>query len=129
VALFLAIGGVCALLISTSIVTDLFFASPAQKCCRDVRGLLDELESKKLDTDRWRREWESVDRRCGFATRADVNGPATYDRLAWVHRSLGHDQVSSRDASYTPRDRADDHAALRRMLDEISSELEQERSR
>jgi hypothetical protein len=119
--------GLLAILISASIVVDLFFshrvtgaraptAADLVACNGAVRALLDGLvrETAMLETEAlagdhdtgaewdafsvsWQRDWEQTGARCGFGELEGTGKGAGYDRMAWVHRNLPTTRLKYRD--------------------------------
>jgi hypothetical protein len=146
-AAFFGFIALAALVVSASIVSELFFSHRGHRvpgtgsppdlvsCNAGVGRLLDELSQTaaavaaepadpgpgeawtRFET-RWQAEWEEANARCGFSELADTGKGAAYDRMAWVYRSLPTVKLKYRDQlERFSQDLAGDLAQMRRALE------------
>ena len=139
------------ILISASIVVDLFFKHPVSEagalsagdlvlCNTSVRGLLDGLvrETATLESApsadasaawdafsaRWQREWEQTGARCGFGELEGTGKGAGYDRMAWVFRNLPTTRLKFRElVAHFSRDVGVDVGEMRDALEKSRAGL------
>jgi hypothetical protein len=151
--LFIGVGGSGALLIFTSIVSELFLRrgerppppSPADllQCNHDVRQLLDDLGTTAAlvvtgpsdsaaggtrweDFQRkWEQEWDAVNDRCHFDGLADTGQGPAYDRMAWVWRTLATTKLKYRELmTRFSHDLENEIVEMRKALDRSLADLQ-----